>query len=100
MNLSFNKTSGPTVLAKVIFVAVMLSALPVTAGDFYFRVSPAPEWNQMFQKTNGWAGADADYSIPLATNKTVWFFGDTFVGQVTGGKRINCRMIHSSIAIQ
>ncbi len=86
--------------AGAIVVTAMLSALHVTAGDFFFRVATAPEWNQLFQMTNGWAGADAAYSIPLASNKTVWLFGDTFVGQVADGKRIHCRMIHSSIAIQ
>jgi len=86
--------------AIVLVAAVMLPVLHVTAGDFYFRVSTAPEWNQLFQKTNGWAGADVAYSIPLDTNKTVWFFGDTFVGRVVDGKRVHCRMIHSSLAIQ
>lgn len=83
-----------------ILMTIALSALHAAADNFDFRVSTAPEWNDLFQKTNGWLGADVAYSISLATNKTVWLFGDTFVGQTAGGKRVHCRMIHSSIAIQ
>jgi hypothetical protein len=86
--------------AGIILVAVMLTAFPVAVNAYTFRVSDAPEWDQFFQRTNGWLGADAAFSIPLATNKTLWLFGDTFVGQVQNGKRIHPRMIHSSIAIQ
>jgi hypothetical protein len=85
---------------KAIFAAITLTALQVAASDFTVTTTPAPEWNSLFQQTNGWAGADVAYSVPLAKDKTFWLFGDTFVGQVSGGKRVNCRMIHSSIAIQ
>lgn len=83
---------------KLIFIVIVLAAFK--AGAFTFRVSDAPEWNQMFQRTNGWLGADVVYSVPLATNKSVWLFGDTFAGHISNGKRTNCIMIHSSIAVQ
>lgn len=78
----------------------MLMAVQAVAGDFTFRSAPAPDWDQLFQRTNGWLGADVAYSIPLGTDKTLWLFGDTFVGRVSDGKRIKPRMIHSSIALQ
>lgn len=34
----------------------------------------------LFPYENGWLGADAAYSIPLGSGKSVWLFGDTFVG--------------------
>lgn len=80
--------------------AFSLAAFGAMAGDFTFSVSAAPDWNRMFQRTNGWIGADVAYSVPLEGNKTLWLFGDTFVGQVRRGKRISAEMIHSSIAIQ
>jgi len=86
--------------ATILAVATAMAMLHAVANDFSFRVSPAPEWNQMFQRTNGWLGADVAYSVLLADNKTLWVFGDTFVGQIRAGKRIQPRMIHSSIAIQ
>ena len=87
-------------VARIIAMALAMTALHIVAGDFSFRVSPAPEWNQMFQRTNGWIGADVAYSVPLADKKTLWLFGDTFVGRILDGKRTRPEMIHSSIAIQ
>lgn len=83
-----------------VFAAIALTLFPAVAGNFSFAVSPAPEWDRSFQNTNGWAGADVAFSIPITTNKSVWLFGDTWIGKVIGGKRLDCRMIHSSIAIQ
>lgn len=84
----------------VIAAAFALGALQAAAADFSFDVSVASDWDQMFQRTNGWAGADVAYSVPLGADKTLWLFGDTFVGQVQNGRRISVKMIHSSIAIQ
>jgi Domain of unknown function (DUF4185) len=81
-------------------IALAITAFRAGADDFSFRVSEAPEWNRMFQRTNGWIGADVAYSVPLGPDKTLWLFGDTFVGQVQDGKRKSAKMIHSSIAIQ
>ncbi len=33
-----------------------------------------------FPYESGWLGADAAYSIPLGSGKSLWLFGDTFVG--------------------
>jgi hypothetical protein len=83
-----------------ILLMVMFAVFHTAADDFTFHAAPAPDWDQRFQRSNGWLGADVAYSIPLGANKTLWLFGDTFVGQVSNGKRIKPRMIHSSIAIQ
>ncbi len=84
--------------AGIIFITILLPTL--RAAALTFHVAEAPDWDGYFQTTNGWLGADVAYSVPLATNKILWLFGDTFVGQMSDGKRINCRMIHNSIAIQ
>lgn len=34
------------------------------------------------QDIGGWIAADATYSIALPNNKTLWLFGDTFIGSV------------------
>jgi hypothetical protein len=77
-----------------------LVALCASAAGLSMHVEPVPQWNQYFERTNGWIGADVAYSIPLAADKTFWLFGDTFDGQVSDGQRVHARMIHSSIAIQ
>ena len=50
---------------------------------------PAPDLDALFQTTNGWIGSDGDYSIQLNSSTTLWLFGDTVIGQVRDGKRIN-----------
>ena len=62
--------------------------------------APAPELDALFQRTNGWIGADGDYSIQLTRRTTLWLFGDTVIGQVRNGKRINATMVNNSIALQ
>jgi len=56
-----------------------------------FTVEPAFDWDALFNRTSGWTGADAAYSIPLsgvdapgsaAAGSTLFVFGDTFIGEV------------------
>jgi hypothetical protein len=50
---------------------------------------------------NGWQGADAATSIVLDDKRTLWLFGDTFLGKIIDGERIPSRhYIYSTIAIQ
>jgi hypothetical protein len=44
-----------------------------------------------FPYRQGWLGADAAYSIPLSEGKSLWLFGDTFVG----GRSATVRTDHS-----
>ncbi|MFY0628721.1 MAG: hypothetical protein JXR07_20680, partial [Reichenbachiella sp.] len=32
------------------------------------------------EESDAWTGGDATYSIPLSGNRTLWLFGDTFIG--------------------
>lgn len=74
-----------------------------------FRVTPAPEWDALFDRSSGWTGADGIYSIPLdgddragglARTDTLFLFSDTFVGEVlANGTRRNTVMINNSVAL-
>ena len=59
-------------------------------------------YDQLFQANeSGWLGADAATSIVLSETRTLWLFGDAFLGDVIDGKRIPNRFfINSTIAIQ
>ena len=60
---------------------------------------PGDEWpagDRLFRQNDGWCGADAAYSVPLSGGRTLWLFGDTFVGPSRRGSR----MVHNSIGIQ
>ena len=42
----------------------------------------AVDFNQLFTRFNGWTGGDATYSVPLPDGRTLWMFGDSFIGTV------------------
>ena len=84
----------------ILILLLWFSALLGPAAEFSFSVKPAPELDALFQRTNGWIGADGAFTIPLSTNMTLWLFSDTFVGNIVDGKRTNVTMINNSIALQ
>lgn len=89
-------------LLQFFSLVVLLFAAAFTshAAELKLTAKAAPELDALFQNTNGWTGADAAFSIPLSKTKTVWLFGDTWVGEVRDGKRLHPKMINNSIALQ
>lgn len=54
----------------------------------------------MFPYEEGWLGADDAYSVSLGSNKSLWFFGDTFVGSPGATSRTQATaLIHNSVGI-
>ncbi len=69
---------------------------------------PAPEWDDLFTRTNGWTGADGIYSIPLSGLEIpqtgtsaldeVFVFSDTFIGEVDANNhRQNANLINNTL---
>lgn len=53
-----------------------------------------------FPYQNGWLGGDVGYSVSLSEDKTLWVFGDTFIGSPEQtDNRIGAKMIANSIGI-
>ncbi|MCP5042008.1 MAG: hypothetical protein GY944_13345, partial [bacterium] len=52
-----------------------------------------------FAYSDGWLGGDAAYSVPLGTGRSLWLFGDTFVGSGDQDTRAGAHFVHNSIAI-
>ncbi len=61
---------------------------------------PCPEIDALFQRTDGWIGADGAYSVSLAGGRVAWLFSDTWIGNIRGGKRTDATMINNTIGIQ
>ncbi len=55
-----------------------------------------PQADALFHQDPTWRGADAAYSAPLSGGRTLWLFGDTFLGP----DRRTARMVHNTIGIQ
>jgi hypothetical protein len=53
-----------------------------------------------FPYSQGWLGADDAYSIPIAPNRSLWLFGDTFVGTPQTHLRSQSKtMVRNSVGI-
>ena len=65
-----------------------------------FSVETLREYDVLFTRTDGWTGADAAYSLPLAEDVTLWLYGDTWIGEIVDGKHKDATMVNNSIALQ
>jgi Domain of unknown function (DUF4185) len=53
-----------------------------------------------FPYSDGWLGADDAYSIPFAADKSIWLFGDTFVGDAGTTLRSKAKtMVRNSVGV-
>lgn len=52
-----------------------------------------------FPYAEGWLGGDAAYSVPLRDGRSVWLFGDSFVGKPGQTTRRDSTFIHNSVAV-
>lgn len=63
--------------------------------------SPAPEYENLFNRSSGWTGADGTYSYPQLDGSTLWGFSDTFFGEVVEGRRAEpFRFVNNSFILQ
>ena len=85
----------PRFLASL-FLLVLLSCQSAPR----ITVETLPLYEAAFQRTSGWTGGDGAYSAALGGGRFLWLFGDTFVGEVKEGRRINDLLINNSVAIQ
>ncbi len=60
---------------------------------------PWPEADALFRRDDGWLGTDDAYSVPLGKDRTLWLFGDTFLGPRATG-RAAAGFVANSIAVQ
>lgn len=63
------------------------------------RVQPPQDCRPSFPLQDGWLGGDGDISTPFGPSKTLWIFGDTFVGKKEQTSRSGSKMIPNSVAI-
>jgi hypothetical protein len=52
-----------------------------------------------FPYREGWLGGDGAFSVPLASGRSVWLFGDTFVGEPGQSDRAGASFVHNSVGI-
>ncbi len=83
-----------------VVVATLPSFAKPTSSATSRRAAKSPMPVPVFPYSQGWLGADDAYSIPLAPGKSLWLFGDTFVGGPNTKLRTQAKtMVHNSIGI-
>lgn len=86
-------------------VRLCLAAL-LLSGCLCSRTEPAGSaraWSEAdaaLKSDPRWLGADAALSIPLAQDRTLWLFGDTFVAKTPKNVRTESEMVRNTVAIQ
>ncbi len=93
--------------ATCLTIVVAATALPVageapSAGGTSegHTAVEAVEWEAVFRRTEGWTGADAVYSVDLGDGRTLWLFGDTWIGRIANGRHApGSHLINNSIAV-
>lgn len=60
---------------------------------------PAPEIDALFQRNEGWIGADGFYSV-VTPGRILWLFSDTFVGKIRNGHRVDSTMVNNTVGVQ
>jgi hypothetical protein len=61
---------------------------------------PAPDLNALFERSDGWIGGDGVYSVPLAADRILWLFADTWVGKIKDGKRTDATIVNNTAVLQ
>ena len=96
-------------LFSIVYFVVSLLMVATDLDAQQITVERASEWDDLFNRTSGWTGADGIYSIPLSGREnaeapedetTVFVFSDTFVGEVgPDGQRLGgSTLVNNSLA--
>lgn len=64
------------------------------------RPAPDPRWESLFTRTSGWTGADGAATIPLPGRRSLWLFGDSWIGPIIDGRPApGSAMVNNTIAV-
>ena len=84
-----------------VFIAAVACGAPADAPPaLRVTAEPAPRFNDLFQGTEGWIGADGVYPVAISEHGSLYLFSDTLVGKVKDGKRVDAKMVNNSVAVQ
>jgi hypothetical protein len=89
------------ILLLLLLTACHAPPAPPAESAANIAVTPDPAWNALFTRTDGWTGADGAATIPLSETRTLWLFGDTWIGAVRDNRHAEgSTIINNTIAIQ
>jgi len=100
-NSSFPHTKiGWLPVSRLVIVLLLLLSSACRPHLPQFTVETLPRYEAPFQRSTGWTGGDGVFSVRLDSNRILWLFGDTFIGEVKDGRHINAVLVNNTIAVQ
>ncbi len=87
----------PPVLAVLVLGACAPSHAP---GPPISAVTPAPDWNAVFERSEGWLGGDGAATVALHNGFMLWLFGDSGIGRIAEGRYApGSTLVNNTVAI-
>ncbi|MCU0540488.1 MAG: DUF4185 domain-containing protein, partial [Desulfobacterales bacterium] len=88
-----------------VLAAIFLLFLCACQSAPRVSVQPLPGYDAAFERESGWTGGgwtggDGAYTIPLGDGRILWLLGDSFIGKVEAGRRVDSRLVNNAAALQ
>jgi hypothetical protein len=84
------------VIVWVALVPLLLGAGPPLVES----AAPAPDLDALFDRADGWIGADGAYSVVPSPKRILWLFSDTWVGKIRGGRRTDATIVNNTVGVR
>ncbi len=87
-------------ILKFYFYLVALLLVVACASQPDIRVEALPRYDGLFERQQGWTGADGAYSVPLGNHTILWLFGDTWLGEIHNNAHVRATLVNNTVAVQ
>lgn len=94
---------------QALYTCVLIAFLAFSCTGFIKPSTPAitndqaaalpSQWDLAFSRRSGWTGGDVAASFVIPRNRVLWVFGDSFVGEVEGGRHVRATLVNNAIAV-
>jgi hypothetical protein len=84
------------IIVWIAWTPLLLGAEPPVVKS----AAPAPDLDALFDRANGWIGADGACSVALSPKRILWLFSDTWVGKIRDGRRTDATIVNNSVGVQ
>lgn len=87
------------IILCLVFVSLVTCAVLASTASAAPNEAQAPSCVPDFPYKEGWLGGDSAFSIPLPDGRSLWLFGDSFVGSSNQTDRPGSKMVRNAIAL-
>jgi hypothetical protein len=84
------------VIVWIAWIPLLLGAEPPVVKS----AASAPDLDALFDRADGWIGADGVYSVAFSPKRILWLFSDTWVGKIRDGRRTDATIVNNSVGVQ